>query len=115
MKITSGFDVMVSTDKKCKRCAGKGIGTWGMTYGECFRCGGHGFEMKVDVAATRAGFVTLLARIEGEGKAAKAAMEVAKGSLSIGNARRSYERARRQYKEVLEARKRFEEQHRKVA
>lgn len=111
MKFISGFEVMVSTEKDCKRCHGKGIGTWGMTYGECFRCGGFGKETKVDVAATMAGFVTILARIEAEGKAAKAALAVATDVLHKGNARRSYERAQRQYKEVLEARKRVIEHH----
>jgi DnaJ-class molecular chaperone len=102
----SSHEVRIPTDRKCKRCAGKGIGTWGMTYGECFRCGGAGVEFATDVAATMKQFEETLARIKSEGEAAKVAQSVAANVLSTGNARRSLEFARRMYKEVLIERQR---------
>jgi DnaJ-class molecular chaperone len=103
----SFHEVRVPTTKKCKRCAGRGTGTWGMTYGDCFRCGGGGFELNTDVDATMRQFDDTLARIKAEGEKAKADLEVAVNILHKGNARRSLERARREYKQVLVERQRI--------
>jgi len=106
----SPFEVRVPTDKKCKRCHGKGWSMWGFICGPCYRCGGEtGVEYKTDVAATMKSIEGILARIQAEGEKAKADLEVAVNILHKGNARRNLERARREYKQVLIERQRVAE------
>jgi hypothetical protein len=105
----SYLEVHALTDKKCKRCHGKGWANWGpLIYGPCHRCGGEtGLESKIDVPATMKSIEKILARIKAEGEKAKADLEVAVNILHKGSARRSLERARREYKQVLVERQRI--------
>lgn len=99
--------VNVQTETKCKRCHGKGVGQWGSVYGECFRCGGFGFEVKPDAAATLAAYDECLARYQAQGKQAKADLGQEGSVLQLGSARRRLERARRDYAVVLAEKRQF--------